>query len=351
MSKETLGWLRKNLRIGFTDERGPAWWSDGDGMADGSHFPGEVPPEEVRRLLNVELIEADITATFELNGTKDFLKLDDRKAIVLVRDGEVIGAPGLFKSGYQPHGYNLWINDSMQDIVDSRLQTAAVGLLRKGGVAFHQVKLPDVYEVAGFQYTSYFTGGTSCDGTLASTWFTGVDAAVCDNTFEMARDGAQTRVTVKHTKHSPGRLGEVRNRLGLVLKAAEDFETFATDLLNTEVSDKEFLAWMDAMVPMPEAKTTKGGGPGRGFTMAENKRNELEDLYRKDPKVAPWAGTAFGILQLDNTWRTWNRIVRGSDGGRIERNLLNQVTGANADDDQKALDILADVQSRKLVFA
>ena len=353
MSKETLEFLRDNIRYGFTDDRGPTWWADREDdnyMSDGSHFPGEVPEYEVRKLLDVKLVSGPVTTVYtDANGERVPVVDKTRQAIIRVmpESAEVLG---IFKAGYQIHEYNEWINDMLRNITDSGLQTACAALLRKGAVAFHQVKLPDVYNVAGFEFTPYFTGATSCDGSLASLWFTGVDAAVCDNTFEMARAGAQTRVTRKHTKNSTaiGQAGKIRDELGLVLKAGEDFTQMAEDMLKVDVSDADFAAWLDEMVPMPEVKVTKGGGPGRGYTMAETKRDELTALT-KDPMVAPWWGTKFGIYQLDNTWRTHLRGVHGTN--RMERNLINMVTGETFKADQYALDALDRVQARTLVFA
>lgn len=353
MSKETTAWLRENIRIGFTSERGPAWWAnkaDGAYMTDGTHFDGPVPEDEVKRLLDVKLVSGPVSSVYTADDGERVPVVDpERQSIIRVHPagwGEILG---VFKSGYQIHGYNEWINRAMADITDSSLETAAVALLRKGAVAFHQVKLPDAWEVQGFKFTPWFTGATSCDGSLATTWFTGVDAAVCDNTFEMARQGAQTRVTRKHTRNSLCSLAEAKSTLGLTLKAGEDFAAQAEELMNTEVTDADYAAWKDIMVPMPAPKSADK--PGRGYTIAENKREGLDALWLHDPKVAPWNGTAFGILQLDNTWRQWERTVQAADGGRMERNLLNLTKGITADEDAKALSALKSVQERKLVFA
>lgn len=357
MSQETMQWLRDNIKYGFTDERGPAWWankSDGEYLADGSHFAGPVPEEEVRRLLDVKLVSGPCTSVFEnADGERIPVNDPDRQNILRIHGygtpdarGEVMGT---FKSGYRIHGYNEWINDAMAKITGSSLETACVALLRRGAVAFHQVKLPDQWEVAGFKFTPWFTGATSCDGSLASLWFTGADGAVCDNTFETARQGAQTRVTRKHTGNSVTRLGEALDMLGLTLKAGEDFAALVEDLVKVDVSDEDFRLWLDEMVPV---KDEKGNAKtGRGLTLAEGKRSAYENLWNHDPKVKPWAGTGFGLFQLDNTWRTWDRTVMRADGGRIERNLIELTTGRQAGEDQKALDALKSVKERKLVLA
>ncbi len=64
---------------------------------------------------------------------------------------------------------------------------------------------------------------------------------------------------------------------------------------------------------------------GRSLTMAENKRDTLNRLYTRDPRVAPWAGTAHGVLQAVNTYEHHEGIIRGAT--RAERNMLRTLTG------------------------
>jgi len=63
---------------------------------------------------------------------------------------------------------------------------------------------------------------------------------------------------------------------------------------------------------------------GRALTLADRKRESLELLYRADPRVAPWTGTAHGVLQAVNTYEHHEAVVRGD---RAERNNLKTVTG------------------------
>jgi len=55
----------------------------------------------------------------------------------------------------------------------------------------------------------------------------------------------------------------------------------------------------------------------RLLTLADSKRDNLDRMYRSDPRVAPWAGTAHGVLQAVNTYDSHEGAVRGSN--RAER--------------------------------
>jgi phage/plasmid-like protein (TIGR03299 family) len=354
MSAETYEWLRGNIRIGYTDERGPAWWADdkdGRYLADGSHFPGAVPDDEVRKLLAVPFISAKVFAQYDdADGNRQVATDPDRQAIVTPDTGEILG---IFKSGYQVHGYQEWTADQLSAITDTgkgELGVASVGLLRRRGVAFIQAKLQGTgMEVGGYGFVPYITAATSVDGTMSSTYATGIEGVVCDNTLSAALSSALTKLKVKHSRNSIGKLSEVRDRLKLVYAAADDFTIAAAALQDITVTANDFGLWLDEMgpVPAPDPKSSTGGAK---YTNAVKYRDTLTALWQHDPKVKPWAGTAFGVLQLDNTYRTWERNVSGASGGRLERNMLNMVTGRTAAEDSTALDALAKVLDRKLVM-
>jgi phage/plasmid-like protein (TIGR03299 family) len=355
MSAETLEWLRSNIRIGYTTDRGPAWWADdkdGRYLADGSHFPGPVPDDEVRRLLAVPFVSASVFAQYtDEDGNRQVTTDPTRQAIVTPDTGDILG---IFKSGYRVHGYQEWTADQLSAITDAgkgELGVASVGLLRNRGVAFIQAKLQGTgMEVGGYGFVPFITAATSVDGTMSSTYATGIEGVVCDNTLTAALSTAVSKLKVKHSRNSVGKLSEVRDRLGLVYAAADDFAASAAALQDIPVSERQFAAWLDQVAEVP-ARDPKSSTGGAKYTNAVKYRDTLTALWQHDPKVKPWAGTAFGVVQLDNTYRTWERNVAGAAGGRLERNMLNMVTGRTGAEDNAALDALAKVLGGALVTA
>ena len=59
--------------------------------------------------------------------------------------------------------------------------------------------------------------------------------------------------------------------------------------------------------------------------MGDRKRDGLNRLYHHDQRVAPWAGTAHGVIQAVNTYEHHEGIIRGAQ--RAQRNMLRTVTG------------------------
>jgi phage/plasmid-like protein (TIGR03299 family) len=354
VSKETLNWLRENVRVGYqdADNAGPAWWRNaGEYMTDGSHFPGSVPLDEVQRILAVPFVEGDVQSVYiDADGNRQVATDPTRKTIVSADDGWI---HGIFSAGYQIHGFQTWLLDQLSAMLDQgngELGIASVGRLRNRSVAFVQVKLEGSgMEVGGYGFAPFIHAASSVDGSLASTYGTGVTGIVCDNTLHAANASAISMLKVKSTKNSAGRLGEVRDRLGLVYQAGEDFIRDAGLLQSVEVTGKDFTAWLDEMqtVPAPDPKSSTGGAK---YSNAVKYRDALSAMWAHDPKVKPWAGTAFGVLQLVNTYDTWTRNVAGAEGGRMERVLLNSVTGKQDQADTSALVKLDSVLSRKLVM-
>jgi phage/plasmid-like protein (TIGR03299 family) len=361
-SNETMEWLRNNIKIGFTSERGPAWWANATTKAgkfeipDGSHFDGPVPMDEVRKLLDVQFAKGASNVTYtDADGNRQVTADADVQPIVNIRTGQVFSYP---KKGYKIHPYLTTLAEFIKAIqYDQDVAVGSVGLLKGGGQAFLQAVLPETLEVAGYGYQPYLLGATSVDLSRSTSYTTGALGAVCDNTVTNALAQALTVLKIKHTSNSALVVQTARENLGLRLQlAGEAIGEAIGKLTQVDVSDADFALWMDEIDPMPKlitGRTGKAGqplGPQPAYLSAERRRSERERLWTSDPKVAPWANTAFGILQLDNTYRTWDGKVTGT-GGRIEQNFNRLVRGDTAKDDAGALTALAKVLDRTQVFA
>ena len=124
----------------------------------------------------------------------------------------------------------------------------------------------------------------------------------------------------------------------MISQAADAFEDEVRALTSTTVTDRQWAQFLDTFVP-----TTNNGQPltGRSLTMADNKRDTLKRLWIRDPRVSPWKGTAWGVLQAVNTFTHHEGIVRGTS--RDERNMLNAIKGKTAETDEHALKVLGKI--------
>ncbi len=334
MSKETLHHLNTNILIGNTDHRGHAWHYKADLQGEeNNHYPGAIPVEDVvRRLFNWEAesrrvaveVPADVATMTHLSeggSPVRWVVMPERQAIARndVVTGEVMG---LFKDGYDMHQYKPWLLDEVATILDGDLGISSAGLLKGGAIAWVEISVPDsITTPEGVVFRPNLLTTTSFDGSISTTFKRTITDTVCDNTRECALGEKGQQYKVKHSRYSQLRIGEARQALAMVYTLADQFAAEVKTLVETPVSNKQWLQFVDLIVP-----TTKDGKKleGRSLTNARNKSDALNKLYKLDPRVAPWTGTAHGVLQAVNTWEHHGNRVTGDRG---ERNMLLTVEG------------------------
>lgn len=342
MSRETQEWLSNYTLIGLTDKRGQAWhWRKGDD----NHFPGPIPVEVIReRLFFWEPDTGTVESNVVTNDGVYQVTAPGRKKIIRPATPQLGPAAilGEFNLDTPMHSYDEWLIGNVETILHDGLVVGSAGLLKSGAQAWVQVELPDTVKTPeGVEFSPYLTAATSLDGSLATTYKRGNNVVVCDNTLHAALKSDTMRIRVKHTKNSATqtRIQGVRDALNIVHTEAEDFAREIRELCATEVSNRQWRAFLDAYTPLPEQKLTKGGGPGSGYTRTENKRDKLTAMYLQDYRVTDWTGTAFGVLQAVNTYNMHETSVRG-DLHRVERNMINDIKDKIRDEDVRVLDTL-----------
>ncbi|WP_436788875.1 DUF932 domain-containing protein [Yinghuangia sp. YIM S10712] len=340
MSRETLEWLNANVLVGFTDKRGDAWhYRAGLQGTEPNHYTGPIPVEDVkRRLFGWEAVPTPIYVPGNTVGTFD--EVPGRRAILRSDTGHVMG---IFTDAYEPHAYEVWLLDTIGRLLDADLSIGSAGLLRGGAVAWVSVEVPETITTPeGVAFRPHLFGATSFDGSLATTFKRAVTNIVCDNTMAagLAEHGQQ--IKIKHSRHSQLRLDEARDALNIVYEIADDFTAEVKRLCETTVTNREWAAFLDAHVELPDQ-------PGRSRTIAERKRDTLTRLWNHDIRVAPWRGTAYGVLQAVNTYTHHEQTVRGAQ--RAERNMLRAVTGGVDDLDHDTLSTLDRVRGEVTLAA
>lgn len=318
MSRETLTWLNTNTLIGFTSKRGNAWHYKAEEQGEETnHYPLAIPVEDVkRRLFHWQAVEGDVTSTVLTADGVLTVTDPDRKTIVRPDTASILG---VFKKGYEIHQYDAWLLGTVASILDDDLSIGSAGLLKGGAIAWVSVEVPDsITTPEGVEFRPNLLATTSLDGSLATTYKRVVTNVVCDNTHGIAL-GEQGQVyRVKHSRYSQAKLGEAREALAVVHTIADDFAAEVAALCKIDVTTKQWDAFVKEFAPIPEQA-------GRGQTLAQNKQAALQNLYKNDNRVTPWAGTGWGVVQAVNTYEHHVANVRGSE--RAERNQLRAVTG------------------------
>lgn len=329
MSAETSTWLNTNTLIGFTEKRGHAWHYRAEEQGEQSnHYPSSIPADDVReRLFSWEPVVTDVQGVaITADGVTTFND-PTSKSFWHPVTGERFGT---FKNGMQVHGYSAWLIDNVATIVggsESQLQIGSAGLLKGGAIAWVQFEMPDTVETPeGVAHRPFISAATSLNGRLSSTYLTGTQVFVCDNTMTAGLASAFSRIRIRHSANSLGRVEEVRDALGLVVAAADDTSAAIAALCQQEVTDAQWAAFLDAHDATTLVDKKGDAKTGRGLTNAERVRDELNSLQANDLRCSPWAGTAFGVVQTVNTWAHHVQGVRGQ-ATKGERNQLRVVMG------------------------
>lgn len=336
MSKETLEWLNQNTLIGYVIERGTAWHYDGESP---NHYDGPVPHDDAVRLLDFNIASAPLlierVGADGTTSTEPYLQRG-KPLQAYYRPDNGAGL-GIHSDGWQGHGYVEWLMANAGAIADSDLDIGSVVLLKDGAVASVSFEMPDsLVTFAGDKVRPSLLCATSYDGSLATTYKLVSTRVVCDNTQEIALSERSNRAKVKHTRNSRMRGDDIRSQLGIMHAQTENYLAEIERLCKVDVSDAAWNAFLDVHIPIPEAKVTKGDSEGRGRTMAFNKRDAFNALWKNDARIAGLQGTAYGALQVDNTWRLHTSTVRGQ-ATRRQRNMSDLLAGKTLDADRLAL--------------
>jgi phage/plasmid-like protein (TIGR03299 family) len=365
-----------NAMIGYTTQR-EAWQSNGfmKMQADGTYaawwkddnfklaYPGPIPVADVHHhLLGWVTQECDIAVKLYLpttqwdeahdfdvdedgNRTAGFKWIADTESKAIVRpDNEAIF--GYFgRDSYEKHDY-MPIIQQCQNIADGELGIASAFLMDHGAVFIIGMELPEeVTTTEGIAHRVRLQASTSQNGRFATRWDIVDEFAVCSNSFQLNINKADKRgnsYSVKHTSRSLGRVMEARQALGLVYKATEDFNLFLDAMTKVDITNQQFDAIVNGLVPMPEVKMNDKGEQSNkaAFTICDKKRDKLGTMYRTDNRCRWFNGTLFGAFQ---TWSTWNQWERPT-GDNLEASIMGTLTGKFANTDEEFFALVAGME-------
>jgi len=339
-------WVNNNWMILQADGSYRAWWQS-EGFQNA--YDGFIPVDEVDRVLfNWEPIEAPVMlkvpcSADEADGTdgygNPFRWVGDtkRKAIMNPTNDTVFSYVGV--DSYQIHGYHKWLIDGPATIADGELGIDSAGLLRRGGVAYVCMTLPNGVTTARakLDFKPTLLARTSLDTTASSAYFMTNMIGVCDNSVAAAIHNATDRVKIKHSSRSLTKIGLLRDALGLVYEDAEEFSTWVDGLVDVEVTDRQFKAIVDGLIPIPVPEVEAGPNGQRvknqrGITIAANKQEALMNMWHIDPRAATWHGTMLGAFQAVNTWTEHMKPQNDNAVDRIMTGTLNGSFAKEADD-------------------
>lgn len=332
MSLQTIEWLNTMTVIGDTDQRGNAWHYRAGAT---NHYPGAIPMDDVERLICP--FEPQRRELYVKNAVGAFITVPGYIGMAAENAPDDIYA--IHSGGYAVHPFKQWLIHNVANLVDDdNLHVSSAGVLCKGAVAWVEIAIEDTFTVEGFPFRPHLLATTSSNGRYETTYGRKIQATVCDNTLNVADREQGSRISYRHTAGSVARIKDVAEATGLIMSQAAKFDEEVRALTSWEVRPQLFSRWLDEMIP----EKAKDGSllQGAALTRVEKRREDMAGMWNGDPRIAPWNGTALGVLQLSNTWQHHNTSITKASGHRVERNMLNAISGKTEESDMHALGIL-----------
>jgi phage/plasmid-like protein (TIGR03299 family) len=192
-----------------------------------------------------------------------------------------------------------------------RWETA--GAIKQGRVVFASLALEreTVLDPNGVNdvVKTYLLLTTSHDGSTAVQALVTAVRVVCQNTLNMALQGAKQSFKIRHTQTVGGKVQAAREALGLSHAYMDKFDEMAQELFQTEITKAQFDKIVETAYPRPE-KDARGA-----VKKWENKTDLLEAIYSSDTVLgAGIAGTAWGAYNTLTERLDWFRKGRGANG-------------------------------------
>lgn len=334
MSSESLEHLNTQVLVGFTDQRGQAWHHKADLQSEEpNHYPSAIPLTDVkRRLFSWHAVSMPMHIT---TPDGDQVEVPNRQAIVRDDTWQVLGVPS---KSYQPHQYDEWLLTQVGNLLDDDLQIGSAGVLKGGAIGWVQIEMPENRVAAGVEYRPHLLATTSFNGEIATLYKRTCTIVVCDNTRNMALREESEQISVRHTSQSHLRLADARDALRIVHTLDEDFATEIEQLMQMQVSERNFDRFLSVLVPSSDADSQQTQ------TRAQNIRSTMRTMWQSDIRCAPYRGTGFGALQTVNTWRQHVKPTR-SGRSMIERTMMDTLTGQTEIADRQVVEMLRDVMA------
>lgn len=325
MSTETSEWLNQNVLVGHTAKRGNAWhYKASDQGEESNHYEGAIPAEDVRRRLFNWQAEAQ---PMFIQVGDELVEVPNKVAIVRNDTKQILGVPS---SSYVPHQYDEALLKQVESILDDNITIGSAGLLKGGAIGWVQIEMPENMKVADVEFRPHLLATTSFNGSIATTYKRTVTVVVCDNTRAAALEENGEEYRIRHTANSGLRISNAREALNIVYKLGDDFAREVEELLSVKVSDQVFDKFLLQTFPIHDEMGKLA------ITKAADNRGQFMNLWNNDERVAPWKGTAYGVLQLVNTHRHHFRPTKGSTV-RTERNMMDTLTGITEEQDKRAM--------------
>lgn len=241
-------------------------------------------------------------------------------------------ALGVVGSRYTPV-QNLEAFSFLNNIADeSGAVFETAGSIDNGRKVFMTMKMPEGLNVGGVDAINlYLMAWNTHDGTSSFNVMVTPIRVVCQNTLSMAINQATSSFAWRHTPKVGSKVQLARETLGVTFKYVEAFEVEAEKLLSQSMTDKQFTAIVEKLIPIDEEQE-------RARNLAETARGTLMGLW-KAPTQLNIANTKWAAYNTIVEYADWAKPVRSDNPERARAEKI--VTGLGDRFKNKALALIS----------
>lgn len=326
---------------GFTADRARGWIGGGKCLK----FDGAIPPEKA--LLLIKRCEAEIWDSEAINPeTGERVQDASRKQIITRRDGKPV-VQYVSSDRFVTHDLGAFY-DRIEQVRQSSpgIGWASVVTTNWGAKVIAQLEQEDVSSspTYGVKFKPTMTNTIGHDGQTPTSHFGGFAPMSCDNQMHQLlklvqglKDGDDGTVKVRHTRWSNNKLEDLDVQACLAT-IADAMGGLIDKFIDVPMSDSQFERFVEKVAPYPAVKEGEELSKA-AKTRADNIRQDIWRIYRKEDRTGGFQRTAWGAFQSVNTYtqheraargqtneaRRWNEYATGKSNELATVNLLDQV--------------------------
>lgn len=221
---------------------------------------------------------------------------------------DVLGDVGNFYHCIQ----NEELTGLLEALVDeSGAEFETAGAIDGGRKVFVTMKMPGSAKVGGVdQVDSYLAAMTSHDGSMPTTLMVTPIRIVCQNTLNLAFQGADHMHKVRHRVGAgKSMVQQAREALEFTFDFIDGFQEEAEQLINTSLTQSQFEALVEREFGSPK------GTPNATATRNQNKVDQMAELFADASTQAGIRDTAWAGLNALTEWYDHFSPVRPNGAG------------------------------------
>lgn len=204
--------------------------------------------------------------------------------------------------------------------IDVRYETA--GSLANGRRTWMLARMPEE-QILGDKFENFLVFSNSFDGTGAIRVAMTPVRVVCQNTLNMAINGAKRQWSVKHMGDVTGKIHEAQMTLGLYSKYMEGLKEEAEVLVQKTINENMFMEFVNDIFPLIDEKS---GATPRQIANAEEVRNNFMSFRNVPYDLRRLDGTAWGLMNLVSDFVAHTKSQRQTRNFQ-ENNFMKVVDG------------------------